>query len=229
MKQIRLLIDALDRKPSPLFYYLFYRLKNPEIRLRIKACQTEERVKLFSSICSIFQKIPEVDHVKLNPYYPEKCKYSEEGIHFSERLFNCESQLLLTLNPKSSEEKLSLVIGMSSMFLENADQLKYWIAHCRKLSIQNSGHYSAKSYLEKFLELSNLEWRNYYTSLIEKHPWFRDMDKRPRWIGNHIHMLVNRIFWDEGLEMEAEVYAMLWWFLRDKKYGREKGKLANVC
>ena len=220
MQQIRLLVDSLAWSQKPLFYFLYYGIRSPEIRLRIKLYQPEDKNKLLSAICSTFRKVPEVDYIKLHPYYPEKSKYSEEGMYLSEQLFNCESQLLLNLNPRSDEDKLSLAMGVGSLFLEKADQLEYWIDHFRKLSGQKAAHVSAKSYLHKFHELADLEWRNYYCSVIERHPWYRDVDKRPRWIGNHIHMLVNRIYWDAGLEMEAEVNALLWSFLRDKKYAR---------
>ena len=222
LQQINSLAEVLAQQGNLLFFYLFYKIKHPEIRLRVRIHKPQERTVILSGIYSIFAKIPDVDHIKIHPYYPEKSKYSEEGMHISEQLFYCESKLLLELNPKSEVDKLSLAAGLGSIFLENTDQLEYWIAHFRKLSDPKVGHYSAKAYLSTFNELTTREWRSYYSSLIRRHPWFRNSEKRRNWIGNHIHMLVNRVFWDSGLEMESEVNALLCSIMREKKYGREK-------
>lgn len=222
MQQMILLAEEFGKFANTIYFYLFYRIKNAEIRLRVKSGNPQERAVLLSLIFSTCQKTPDIDHVKLHPYYPEITKYSKEGMHISENLFYRESELLLKLNSPSNEEKLSIAVGIGILFLEKTDQVEDWIAYFRELSGIKAGHSSAKPYLIKFEELTSPEWRAYYSSLVGSHPWYKDPKRRSKLIGNHIHMLVNRVFWEDGMEMETKVNALLYSYIRERKYGRKK-------
>ncbi|MEB2782670.1 lantibiotic dehydratase [Algoriphagus sp. C2-6-M1] len=222
MRQMILLAEEFKQFANTPYHYLFYRIQNAEIRLRVRTVNPQERADILSLIFSTFQKIPDIDHVKLHPYYPEKTKYSEVGMHISENLFYYESELLLKLNPISNDEKLSIAVGIGTMFLQKTGQVDYWIAYFRELTGTKVAHRSAKSYLLKFKELTSMEWRNYYWFLARRHPWYKDPEKRSKLIGNHIHMLINRVFWEAGMVMEAQVNALLYSYIRERKYGKKK-------
>jgi hypothetical protein len=118
MKQLILLVEELGWAGIHTFYYLYYRIKNPEIRLRVKLDDFRKKAVILSVIHSGLEKMPELDHIKRQPYYPEHAKYSKEGMVISEELFHQECILLLTLKPTTSLEKLSLAVGLGSLLNE---------------------------------------------------------------------------------------------------------------
>jgi thiopeptide-type bacteriocin biosynthesis protein len=218
MKQILLLTEELESAGIRNYFYLYYRIKNSEIRLRIKLGKLGERATVLALLYSHVEKMPDVQHIKSQPYYPEHAKYSEEGMPISEELFYQESRLLLNLNPKTSFEKLSLAVGIGGLLIDSDDRLDYWIAYFKKLSGESDKHHSPKDYQLEFLSQTTPEWRLNYASQAKAHPWSSDPQKRVRLIANHLHMLINRIFWETGLDMEPEVFSVLGRALRKKRF-----------
>lgn len=219
MKQLILLVEELGRAGIHTFYYLYYRIKNPEIRLRIKLGEFREKALVPALIYSSFEKIPDLDHIKSQPYYPEYAKYSEEGMGISEELFYQESKLLLSLHPKTRLEKLSLAVGLGGLLTDSDGRLDYWINYFNERSADSNKHDSIKTYELEFLSQTTGEWRLCYASNVGGHPWIGNPQRSGKLIANHLHMLINRIFWEDGLEMEREVFALLGKAVRKKKFG----------
>jgi len=202
------------------FYFLFYKEKSPEIRLRVKIKSTAEQVKISSHIFNYFNTYPEFEQVKPHPYYPEVSKYSEVAMEISETLFFQESKLILKKNPMDEEEKLSLAVGIGNLLIGDSNHLEYWI---HQLNAQSGGmtfHSSPDLYLEKFDRSVSKRWRVFYSAQLAQHPWFENLEMQGRLLGNHLHMAVNRLFWEEAAKYEPKVCSILSAILRKRKFSK---------
>lgn len=220
--QLTLYFDRLEQEGIRPYYFLFYRLKKAEIRVRCRIGNQKEKAKVVTLLHAIQENIPDIDHIKITPYYPEYAKYSKQAMHVSEEIFYQESKIILQVNPKSAEEKIRLAVGIGSIYLAQEEDPEFSIEVMKNLSGRRVSHQSAKNHLALFEKATAEEWRAYYLSLVNRHPWTKNQKKKGMFIANHLHMLINRIFWDKALEMEPEIYALLGSIAREKKYGKPK-------
>ena len=218
--QLRYFFDKVKDSGILPYYYLFYRLKNAEIRVRCKVKNISERSKVITLLHSILGSVADVDHIKITAYYPEFAKYSKLGMAMSEELFHQESEIILKINPTSTEEKKMMAVGMGSLYFTEGKDMEYWIAALFELSQGKASHKAIKDMEGKFERTVSKDWQNQYRALVRKHPWSKDKEKKVIFVTNHIHMLINRIFWEEGLEMEQEIFALLGSMVRKMKYGK---------
>ncbi|WP_439490417.1 thiopeptide-type bacteriocin biosynthesis protein [Algoriphagus sp.] len=215
--------DGLKEEGIKPYYFVFYRItNNAEIRVRSRISNQNEKVKAISLLHFIQSNLPDIDHFKVTSYYPEYSKYSRSAMHVSEEIFYEESKIILQVNPKSVEEKITMAVGIGSIYLGQEGQMEFWIDFLRDLSGRKVSHRSTNHFLAGFHRSTSEEWRAYYESLVRRHPWYKDNEKKPILISNHLHMLINRIFWDKALEMEPEIYSLLGSIARKMKYGRAK-------
>ena len=218
--QLALFFDEVKASGILPYYYLFYRLKNAEIRVRCKVKTISERGKVVTLLHYILGNNGDVDHIKITPYYPEFVKYSKPGMIISEELFHQESELILLINASSDQEKKMMAVGIGSLYFSDGEDTDYWIDALSKLSKGKTSHKATRDIKGKFERTVSKEWQNKYHALVRKHPWYRDQEKKAIFIANQIHMLINRIFWDEGLKMEQEIYCLLGSMVREMKYGK---------
>lgn len=200
------------------FYFLFYKEKSPEIRLRVKIKSSTEKVKISSHVLNYFNAYPDFEQVNLHPYYPEISKYSNVAIEISETLFFQESKLILKKNPLDLEEKISLAVGIGNLLIGDSNQLEYWIHQLNERSKGMTYHSSPDPYLEKFDRTVSKRWITFYSSQLVQHPWFQDLEMQGRLLGNHLHMAINRLFWEEAAAYEPKVFSILSAILRRKKF-----------
>lgn len=220
--QIRLFFDGLEHESIRPYYYLFYKLKSMEIRLRCQVANQTQKDKVTTLLHGIIKNITDIDHIKITPYYPEYAKYSKSAMTVSEELFYQETKMILQLNPRSKTEKIMLAVGIGSIYLEHDPDEEFWIAFFKELTLGKIFHQSFKPYIKLFQKSTSKEWRVYFSSLVSRHHWAKDPKKKGMFIGNHIHMLINRIFWEEGVSVEPEIFSLLSSILREKKYGYTK-------
>ncbi|UZD22985.1 lantibiotic dehydratase [Algoriphagus halophytocola] len=221
-EQLIRFFDGLNQEGIGPYYFIYYRLINAEIRVRCRISNPNQREKAITLLHFIQVNIPDIDHVKNSMYYPEYAKYSMSAMHISEEIFYEESKIILQVNPKSIGEKISMAVGIGSIYLNNENQVEFWIDLLRALSGGIISHQPTNQHLTQFHRSTSKEWRKYYETLVRSHPWNKTKEKKSTLISNHLHMLINRIFWDQALEMEPEIYALLESIARKIKYGRAK-------
>lgn len=224
LSRISGLVSEFEKESVTTYYFLFYHLTSPEIRFRIKAMDLLDRAKISSKLLSYFNGFPEFEQVRFHPYYPEITKYSRIGIAISETLFFQESKLLMAILPMNVENKLALAVGIGNLLFENPLFTEYWIQHLKGLSKGNSFHSTPESYLTLFNAITPSKWSEFYVSLLNQHPWYDVEYKQERWLGNHLHMVINRIFWEDSPEKESQVFSILYAVLRKRKFGKKSSK-----
>lgn len=220
--QLGLFFDRLEKIGVTPYYFLFYRLKNAEIRVRCRISNPEDKGRVVALLHNLLGKISDIDHIKFAPYYPEHAKYSETAMFLSEEIFYQESKIVLQVNPKSKEEKVMMAVGISSMYFNIETDMEFWIEKLKDLAQGMTSHHPVKGYVSQFEGTVIKGWRVHYQALVDRHPWIRDKTKKWGFVANHIHMLVNRLLWEQGMDAEPEIFSLLGRVLREKKYGRGK-------
>jgi hypothetical protein len=130
----------------------------------------------------------------------------------------------MAILPMSVENKLALAVGIGNLLFENPLFTEYWIQHLKWLSKGNSFHSTPESYLTLFYAITPPKWSEFYVSLLNQHPWYDVEHKQERWLGNHLHMVINRIFWEDSSEKESQVFSILYAVLRKRKFGKKSSK-----
>ena len=206
------------------YYFLYYSLELPEIRVRIKARSPQQKEIIWSKLFFFFYPGLDVDLIKLHTYYPENEKYGFEDIEISERLFYMESKLILELSSKDNYQKLSIAVQIGEIIINGDEHLEKWISVLDHRSKEDSLEYlnMEGSILEAFL--IDKDWLSKYSAILERHSWERNPEKRWHLLGNHLHMLVNRLFWEEAGAMEVVVHKHLTRILKRRKFEIKKAK-----
>ena len=218
--QLRVFFDKLEEIGIRTYYFLFYRIKNAEIRIRCRVVSRQAKDKVIALLYTIQGNMADIDHIKLVPYYPEHTKYSKQSISLSEEIFCQESKLILQENPRSIEDKIGTAVCIGRIYFKEEINTELWLKVLRNLSQGRSSHESVKESVEKIEKRVASGWAMYYQTLLKRHHWYHDKKRKEVFVTNHIHMLINRLFWEEAVSWEPEIFARLERELREKKYGK---------
>ncbi|WBL44276.1 thiopeptide-type bacteriocin biosynthesis protein [Algoriphagus halophytocola] len=222
------LVSELEAQDILPFYFLYYPISNPEIRFRVKVKDNSAYEYVSAKLYTFFQNFAEFEFVRPHAYYPETGKYSLEGMGISEEMFYQESKLILESSPTSEFEKVSLAVGLGNLLVGASRFPEYWLEFFGQLCKGKSYHSKPDSFLEEFNKMSHKRWQKHYTNQIKLHPWINSEKNQGVLLGNHIHMAINRIFWENAADKEQEVHAILLSILRRQKFGKEKKDKFNL-
>ncbi|SFT42331.1 thiopeptide-type bacteriocin biosynthesis domain-containing protein [Algoriphagus locisalis] len=222
------LVSEFEERGIRPFYFLYYPISSPEIRFRVKVNEVATYEYATTQLYTYFQEFPEFEQVHPHAYYPESSKYSQEGMGISEELFYQESKLILESAPTSDLEKFSLAVGIGNLLIETSGNPEYWLALLSRLCKGKAYHSLPDPFLRLFDQIAPKKWQEFYGGQVRQHPWINFEDKQGLFLGNHLHMAINRIFWDSAMEKEREVHSVLLCILRRSKFGKKKGSRRNM-
>lgn len=208
------------------WYYLVYRLPEPEIRLRICLDDPKKSTELFSLLAQLVNESGIVGSINTAPYYPEFDKYGFESMSVSESIFSMESEFIIGVSCQETSHNdwgtcTGHVESISELFCTLIISLpdpSVLLAHLRVI-IKNIDPSQLKSIKQDWKNIGTAEieasFEQKYLELFHSHTYFADKEKRLDFLSNHLHMFCNRSFPVNTLQHEQEVLYVLY-----KKLGR---------
>ena len=221
LKGFTLDLELEDIRP---YYFLYYSIESPEIRVRVKAKSTQQKEDIRSKLFFFFQPGLDVDLIKFFTYYPENEKYGFADMEISESLFYMESRLINDLDPKDNYQRLSIAVQIGAKIISGDEYLEKWISLLDHKSSEVVPEYlQLKGSILKVFPIDKV-WLSKYLAILERHSWKKNPVKRWHLLGNHLHMLINRLFWEEAGAMEAVVHKYLIRILKRREFEILKAK-----
>lgn len=222
------LVSEFEERGIRPFYFLYYPISSPEIRFRVKVKEVTAYEYATTQLYTYFQGFPEFEQVRPHAYYPESSKYSQEGMGISEELFYQESKLILESAPSTDLERFSLAVGIGNLLIEASGNPEYWIVLLSRLCKGKAYHSLPDPFLSQFDRIAPKKWQEFYAGKVRQHPWIKSENKQGLFLGNHLHMAINRIFWESATEKEQVVHSILLCILRRRKFGKKKVSVRDM-
>jgi hypothetical protein len=199
-----------------LWHFLYYKDTESHIRIRVRLREKFKKTGK-SKIFTVLHGIKEIDKIENSDYYPEYDKYGNEGIELSELIFFKESNWILSARPGiinwDFEKKVWFLFRYFLGVIHHFTMEKTFFAIAKENSFV--GQELRNHFKSMYVKLKKEEHIFYHGILsvvfqvLEKHPLKESPDRFTFLLLNHLHMLVNRVFLEDGLEVEK----LVWWMV----------------
>jgi len=210
---------VLGKTRCSCWYFLYYRTKEQEIRLRFKAISAEGLAEIKAEIFHELEANGMVLNYRFEPYFPERSKFGM-GMEVSEKLFEIESQFFIDSPRRNDLEKAHILAFLFfRIFWEHIslDWLMVMVREGQKLC-KRSLKPKFKHHFTDFFPEKLLPIVENYICVMKSHPEYERVSDAT-FLLHHLHLFVNRMFQNRSQEYEPYVHYAIYRQLKRAEAG----------